>query len=133
MNNNKEVKIAIIVGIIMITICLLAVIINNSKNDIEQINLKVYKNENREYNQCSITTDELITINREFNRATRIKEEKQLAGESITGTYMVKIDDNFVAFDADGKNKIYVSANGKEAIYELPTPMYEIVKKACNK
>lgn len=133
MENNKEIKIAIIVGIIMITICLLAIIINNSKNNIEEITLKVYKNENREYNQCSITTDELITINREYNRATKIKEEKQLAGESITGTYMIKDGDDYIAFDADGKNRVYVSAKGKEAIYELSSPMYNIVKKACEK
>lgn len=131
MENNKEVKIAIIVGIIMITICLLAVIINNANNKVEEINLKVYKNENREYNQCTITTDELISINREYKRITNIQEKNQLAGESITGIYMIKDGDDYIAFDADGTNKVYVSAKGKEAIYEFNSTMYNLVKESC--
>ena len=135
MENNKEVKIAIIVGIIMITICLLAVIISKSNNKLEEINLKVYKNytteKGREYRECTITTDELISIKREYNRATNISEEKQLAGQSITGIYMIKDGEEYIAFDADDTKRVYVLANGHQAIYSLESSMYETVKKAC--
>lgn len=135
MENNKEVKIAIIVGIIMITICLLAVIISKSNNKLEEINLKVYKNytteKGREYRECTITTDELISIKREYNRATNISEEKQLAGQSITGIYMIKDGEEYIAFDADDTKRVYVLANGRQAIYSLESSMYETVKKAC--
>lgn len=135
MENNKEVKIAIIVGIIMITISLLAIIIHNSNTKIEEVSLKVYKNytteDGREYRECTITTDELISIKREYNRAININEDKKLTGQTITGTYMIKDGDEYIAFDADDSNKVYVLANSKQAIYNLDSTMYETVKKAC--
>lgn len=136
MENNKEIKIAIVVGIIMITICLLAVIISNSNNKLEEINLKIYKNytteKGREYRECTITTDELITIKREYNKITNISEEKKLAGEKITGIYMIRDGDDYIAFDADKTNKVYVLAKGKQAIYSVPSTIYETVKNTCN-
>ena len=136
MENNKEVKIAIIVGIIMITICLLAIIIHNSNNKTEEISLKVYKNytteDGREYRECSLTTDELITVKREYNKITKIDEEKKLTGQTITGTYMVKDGDEYIAFDADEENKVYVLANGKKAIYSISSSVFETVKTACD-
>lgn len=135
MENNKEIKIAIIVGIIMVTIGLLAIIIHNSNTKIEEVSLKVYKNytteEGREYRECTLTTDELISIKREYNRATNINEDKKLTGQTITGTYMIKDGDEYIAFDADDSNKVYVLANSKQAIYSLDSTMYETVKKAC--
>ncbi len=135
MENNKEVKIAIIVGIIMITISLLAIIIHNSNTKIEEVSLKVYKNytteDGREYRECTLTTDELISIKREYNKATNINEDKKLTGQTITGTYMIKDGDEYIAFDADDSNKVYVLANSKQAIYSLESTMYETVKNAC--
>lgn len=135
MENNKEVKIAIVVGIIMITISLLAIIIHNSNTKIEEVSLKVYKNytteDGREYRECTLTTDELISIKREYNKATNINEDKKLTGQTITGTYMIKDGDEYIAFDADDSNKVYVLANSKQAIYSLDSTMYETVKKAC--
>ena len=105
---NKEVKIAIIVGVIMITICLVAFIINKNSNKVENINLEIYKSyqldTGTEYIRCNVTTDELIKINKEYKKAVKLKEENKLVGKQITGTYMVRDGNNFIAFDDDSKS-----------------------------
>lgn len=132
---NKEVKIAIIVGVIMITICLVAFIINKNSNKVENINLEIYKSyqldTGTEYIRCNVTTDELIKINKEYKKAVKLKEETKLVGKQITGTYMVRDGNNFIAFDDDSK-LIYVSANGIQAIFEWNSSIYEIVSGTCS-
>lgn len=132
---NKEVKVAIIVGIIMITICLVAYLINKNSNKVENINIEVYKSyqldTGTEYIRCNITTDELIKINKEYKKAIKLKEENKLAGKQITGTYMVKNGDNFIAFD-DNSKLVYVSANGVQAIFEWDSSIYELVSGTCS-
>lgn len=136
MENNKEVKIAIVVGIIMITICLLAFIFYKSSTNVQEINLKVYKNytteEGRAYHECTITTEDLITINNEYNRITNLRDSNALKGASINGTYMIRNGDEYIAFDATEENLVYVMANGKQSIYELTSTAYDIVKKSCS-
>ena len=132
---NKEVKIAIIVGVIMITICLVAFIINKNNNKVENINLEIYKSyqldTGTEYIRCNVTTDELIKINKEYKKAVKLKEENKLVGKQITGTYMVRDGNNFIAFDDDSK-LVYVSANGIQAIFEWNSSIYEIVSGTCS-
>lgn len=132
---NKEVKIAIIVGVIMITICLVAFIINKNSNKVENINLEIYKSyqldTGTEYIRCNVTTDELIKINKEYKKAVKLKEENKLVGKQITGTYMVRDGSNFIAFDDDSK-LVYVSANGIQAIFEWNSSIYEIVSGTCS-
>lgn len=132
---NKEVKIAIIVGVIMITICLVAFIINKNSNKVENINLEIYKSyqldTGTEYIRCNVTTDELIKINKEYKKAVKLKEENKLVGKQITGTYMVRDGNNFIAFDDDSK-LVYVSANGIQAILEWNSSIYELVSGTCS-
>ena len=132
---NKEVKIAIIVGVIMITICLVAFIINKNNNKVENINLEIYKSyqldTGTEYIRCNVTTDELIKINKEYKKAVKLKEENKLVGKQITGTYMVRDGNNFIAFDDDSK-LVYVSANGIQAIFEWNSSIYELVSGTCS-
>ncbi len=136
MENNKEVKIAIIVGIIMITIGLIIFMISKSENTVNELDLKVYRNftvkDGREYRECTLTTDDIIEIRREYRKITKLDESSKLTGQSITGVYMVKDGENYIAFDADESNKVYVKANGKEAIYKVESTIYEKVYNLCN-
>ena len=60
METNREIKIAIIVGAIMLTLCLVIFIFTKSDVEVEDMNLKVYKlyqkedGEGNEYRQCKI-------------------------------------------------------------------------------
>ncbi len=136
MENNKEVKIAIIVGLIMITIGLVIFMISKSETKVNNLDLRVYRNftvkDGREYRECTITTDDIIEIRREYMKITKLDESNKLTGQSITGVYMVKDGENYIAFDADESNKVYVKANGKEAIYKVESPVYEKVYNLCN-
>ena len=136
MENNREVKIAIIVGIIMITICLLAFIYYKASTNVEEINIKVYKNytteEGRAYYECSISTEDLLTVNNEYKRITNLRNTTSITGGSIKGTYMISTGDEYIAFDAEDNNYVYVLANGKQAIYDISSTAYDIVKKACS-
>lgn len=132
---NKEVKIAVIVGVIMITICIVAFLINKNSTKIENIDLEIYKSyqldTGTEYIRCNVTTDELISINKEYKKALKLKEANKSVGKQITGTYMVKSGDNFIAFDDDSK-LVYVSANGIQAIFEWDSTIYETVSQTCS-
>ena len=102
---------------------------------IENINLEIYKSyqldTGTEYIRCNVTTDELIKINKEYKKAVKLKEENKLVGKQITGTYMVRDGNNFIAFDDDSK-LVYVSANGIQAIFEWNSSIYEIVSGTCS-
>lgn len=137
MENNKEVKIAILVAIIMITVILVLVMISNKeKKEYNEIDLKVYqnqtlKNKQRIYNECHITTDELLDINEEYKRITKISLNKKIPGAKITGKYKIMNGEDFIAFDADGSNKIFVSNENGKAIIKVNSDIFSKVKKAC--
>lgn len=138
MQTNKELKIAIIVGIIMVTICILAFLYvkserNANTNKYNQIDIQVYKvnEEAKTYVQCHITTDTLIQINSEFNSAYRLKESSRVVGKSITGTYRVQSGDKWIAFDLNEEEK-YVYRGDTKYLYEFNSNLYDIVAKACN-
>ena len=68
MQTNKELKIAIIVGIIMVTKCTLVIIFHSSDKKNNEIDIQVYKvnEEEKTYERCSVPTDFLIQINSEY-------------------------------------------------------------------
>jgi hypothetical protein len=138
MQTNKELKVAIIVGVIMVTICILAFIYVKSErtantNNLNQIDIKVYKvnEEEKSYVPCHITTDNLIQINSEFNKAYRLKETSRVVGKSITGTYRVQSGEKWVAFDLNEKEQ-YIYRGDTKYLYEFKSELYDIVSKACN-
>lgn len=137
MENNKELKVAIIVGVIMITACLLAFIFVKSErkasiNNQNQIDIKVYKvnEEDKIYEQCPITTDTLIQINSEFKSAYRLSDSSRVIGKSITGKYKVISGNNYIAFDAK-ENENYIYRGDTKYLYEYDSNLYNIVEKAC--
>lgn len=138
MQNNKEVKIAIAVAIIMITFCLIVFLFNKAdKQEVTNLDLKVYKlyeldddsEEEYEYRQCSISTEDLITINKEAKRIFNLDEDKKTIGKSIKGNYKIIIDDKYIAFDADDKDLVYRS--DLPAIFEFDSTLYKTVKELC--
>lgn len=138
MQTNKELKIAIIVGIIMVTICILAFLYVKSErtsyaNKYNQIDIQVYKvnEEAKTYVPCHISTETLIQINSEFNRAYRLKDSSRVVGKSITGTYRVQAGNKWIAFDLNEEAK-YVYRGDTKYLYEFNSNLYEIVAKACN-
>ncbi len=132
MQTNKELKIALIVGIIMITICLLVFIFAKSSNDKNEIDIQVYKvnEEAKTYEPCSVPQEKLIQINSEYNSASKLTESSRVIGGKITGTYKVVSKGNYIAFDAE-KDKNYVFRGDTKYLYEFNSELYEIVKEVC--
>ena len=135
MQTNRELKIAIIVGIIMITLCLVLFISNKSESNLETIDIHIYKANQAEqlYEECSgtITTDELIVINSAVKSAYRLTENNRLIGEKITGLYKVTAGDDYaIIFDGEtDKNIIY--REDTQYLYNFESSIYETVKKVC--
>lgn len=140
MENNKEVKIAIIVGIIMITICLIAFITTKSQNKVNTIDVKIFKlfeseDENGEtkyqYRECDINnTDIQIDIYKETAKALKLSEDKIVVGKQIKGEYKVEYNGKMVAFDKDAKKTIYLGETKK--LYNFDSNLYETVVNVCN-
>lgn len=135
METNREIKIAIIVGAIMLTLCLVIFIFTKSDVEVEDMNLKVYKlyqkedGEGNEYRQCKIPTDELMSIYKQYKRAVNLKEDKQITGQ-INGNYKLISGENYIAFDAEQFDYIYRSDTGR--LYTFSSTIYDLVKEACN-
>lgn len=136
MVENKEVKIAIVVGIIMITICLLAFIFYKSgESKTNTIDIKIFKlydkegtEDEHEYRECSLTTDERITINSEYRKASKLSDSKKTKGQ-IKGNYKIMSGENYIAFDGDDSNLVYRSDS--KGLYSFDSSIYEYVKKVC--
>ena len=139
MVENKEIKIAIVVGIIMVTLCLLIFIVTSSKKTTNNIVLKVYKLydkegtvDEHEYRSCKVSTDDLIYINQEYKKIQKVTDDSRILGKQINGNYKIIVgdDSNYIAFDALDDPYIYRSDKG--AIYEFKTDLYDTIKKICN-
>lgn len=136
MTDNKEVKIAIIVGVIMITICLLIFIFHKSSVSTNTVDIKVYKlydiegkKDEHEYRSCSVTTEQLLTINKEYKKIKSLKSENKTIGKSINGNYKIMSGEDFIAFDAKDNNYVYRGDIG--AIFDYNSSLYEYVKEIC--
>jgi len=133
MQTNKELKIAAIVGIIMITICIVTIIFYKADKTNNEINIQVYKvnQEEKTYEQCNVPTDTIIQINSEYRRASRLSENQRVIGKQITGLYKVVSGENYIAFDGE-KDKYYIYRGDTKYLYEFDSTLYDLVKKACN-
>lgn len=136
MVENKEVKIAIIVGIVMLTICLLTFIFyKSSTSKPGTIDIKVYKlydkegtEDEHEYRECTLTTDDIVAINTEYRKASRLSENDQAKGQ-INGNYKIVSGSDYIAFDGDDSNLVYRGSSKR--LYNFDSSIYEYVKKVC--
>lgn len=144
MTENKEVKIALIVGMIMITICLLTFIIYKA-NQTKPIdtNIRVYKlfeksnttedmsyQDRHEFHECVVSTEDAIKISKEYQKIAKIPESHQVVGVTLMGNYRVELGDTFIAFDGGDNNYIYKS-NGQYVI-DYKTDLFDYVKQVCS-
>lgn len=139
MEENKEVKIAIIVGIIMITICIIMFITVKSKNKVNNIDVKVYKlyestNDKGEteyqYRPCTINnTDTTIEIYKETAKALKLTEDSLIVGKQIKGEYKVEYNGKMIAFDISDDQLVYL--NETQKLYKFNSDIYEKVKNVC--
>ena len=135
MNTKKEIIIAIVVAILMIAICLIIYLVNTNKN-VSAPNVKVYKlyevegsEDEHVYKECRISTEDQLTLKKEFKRATKLADSKIVTGKSIMGSYKIIIDDTYIAFD-NKEDKIFYNGQ-KNRLYNLASQMYEIVINTC--
>lgn len=134
MKTKKEITIAVVVGCIMLLTCVIVFV--SQRNNETPVNIKVYKlyesgveGEVGYYSECSIDTEDLLKVKKEFNRMNALKDANILSGETIKGSYKVIMDDKFLAFDNSTDNVIY---NGsKNRIYKFSSEMYEIIINTC--
>lgn len=131
---NKELKIALIVGIIMITVCIVSVVIYKSNSNVETLDIVVYKlnkdgddTSDYTYEKCSIATEDLITINKAYQKMLNVGDANKLTGSTIYGNYKIVSGDNFVAFDDSGI--FYNSETG--SLYRYSSSVYDTIISAC--
>ena len=93
---NNEIKWAIGIGIVMITICIIAIMI--AKGSSKEINLKVYKlnmigESYKDYTKepCKMSTDNLVTINKEFNHLFDEQGVQSFGAQRIDGNLCLRI------------------------------------------
>lgn len=135
MQTNRELKIAIIVGIIMITLCLILFIFNKSDSNLETIDIHIYKanQEEQVYEECTgtLSTDEIIVINSTVKSAHRLSESDRVIGGKITGLYKITAGENYaIMFDGEtDKNIIY--REDTQYLYNFESSIFETVKKVC--
>lgn len=131
MRTNKELKIAAVVGALMIVICLIVVLVNTSPNT--KADIKVYKNVEiegqRGYLECSVPESILGEINTEFNKAKNLTTTDLAESHQIQGTYKIVSGKESIAFDDDDKNEIYDIDNKK--LYSFKSTIYELVTTVC--
>ena len=133
---NKEVKIALGVGAVMLIICIIIVLVQNRELEDSSVEVNVYQlykpTDNMDdyvYRPCRISTEDAIKINKEFKRALALNKNNTINGKQIEGTYKVVIDDDYIAFDNKTDNIIY---NGKvNNLYSFKSDMYDLIIKAC--
>ena len=132
MQTNKELKIALIVGMIMITICAVVFIFYKSDSNSNEIDIKVYKvnEEEKVYEPCVVPQEKAMQIFAEYKSATRLSENNRVVGKKITGKYKVMSGNDYIAFDGE-KEKDYVFRGDTQYMYEYKTTLYDIVKEIC--
>lgn len=134
---NKEVKIAIVVGVLMITICLMAIIISQNSIKAEDVNLVIYKlnktgdsTADYTYEKCSVSTEELLPVYKVYKKMLELSDDKKVTGEQIMGEYMLRDENNYVAFDDDDTDYIYLSKTS--SLYEYKTNIYQTIVELCS-
>ncbi len=139
-NTNREVKIAIIVGIIMISLCAIAIIAKNArKQEAVNLDIRVFKHvvtnstdKTGVYYECNVPTDKLSIINLEFKKIMNLNDSDKKAFEmndGIEGNYKITSGSNFVAFDDSKANVVY--RNDTTSLYSYRSNLYKVVEEVC--
>ena len=132
MSTNKELKIAAIVGGIMIIVCLLLVAIFQNKNE---VNIEVHKHVAVEedghgyWDNCDVPSSILQEINTEYKKAIAIKDLTKEVSGTIEGNYRIILDDQMIVFDNKTDKVFYNSKTNK--LYTFDSTMYELVINSC--
>ncbi len=145
---SKEVKIAIILGVILVTISLLIIIVSGNKNT-QEIDLKVYKleridgdtskkavgeikAEDYQYVECKVNTDEMIEIYRDLKKVYSLDESKVVSNKKIVGYYKVVSKSRSYAFDIAEKNDDQIIFRGDtELLYKYDSPTLKTIENIC--
>lgn len=137
MKTNNEIKIAIAVGVIMITAILIAIIYSKQEAATNSIDLKILKlyevegsKDQHVYRECHVTTDDVINLYKEYRKIEKLTNSNKVTGERITGNYKVIKGDEYIAFDG-GTNRVYKSDS--KAIYMFDSSIYKDVVELCTK
>lgn len=132
MRTNKELKIAAIVGAIMIIICILMISIFS--NDYDKADIAVYKNMEingqRGYVPCTVPETVLKEIYVEFKKTKALDEDDLVDQDRINGDYKIISGEKFIAFDKESNNTVYISEENK--LYTFESSIYENVINTCN-
>lgn len=139
MKKNNEIKWAIAVAAIMLTVCFIAfTFANRDKKQAESIDLKVYKlikngdnYKDYTYQECKISTDNLVTINKEFNRVFKLEDKNKVTGTKILGEYKIESGKLYLAFDTSGDAEKVIYRNDTSSLYEYNSNIYKLVSELC--
>ena len=136
MKDNKELKIAAIVGTIMAVFCIIMIMYASSNNEVKveempRNEFAIFKNETvngeRSYIPCTTTGEELSELYTEYNKILTATTSANKA--SITGTYRVGFNDKFIAFDDE--SAVYIKEQNK--LFTFESTLYKKVIEICNK
>ena len=138
MKKHNEVKWAIAIGAIMLTICFLAFSYSrNAENKAKSLDYKIYKlqkngNDYKDYtySECRISTDNLITVDKEFNKAFKLDDKSKVTGTKILGEYKIVSGSLFIAFDVSEDQKVIYRSDSAN-LYEFNSNLYQLVSKLC--
>lgn len=133
MSTNKEVKIALIIGMIMITLCAIILISNNSSKKTKvNTDIKVYKHiddgTTKGFIECYTNTDDIIFINNEYKKTNSLNDNDKYAGRQLNANYKITNGDDYIAFD---DNSGFVWRGYTQAIYYFESPLYDYVINLC--
>ena len=136
MKDNKEIKIAAVVGAFMLIFCVVMIqyASNNSEVPEEEIlknSFMVYKNTTvdgkRAYTPCTVPASDLNEIQAEYQKIINATENS--TASNITGTYRVGTENDFIAFDEDNNNNVFIKSKNK--LYNIESTLYEKVINLC--
>ena len=137
MKANNEIKIAIGVGVIMLTAILIAIIYSKQEVATNSIDLKIYKlyevegkKDQHVYRECHVTTDDVIELYKEYRKIAKLSKDDIVKGEGITGNYKIINGDDYIAFDGNS-NRVYRSDSA--SLYAFNSSIYKDVVELCTK
>ena len=140
MKKNNEIKWAVAIGVVMITICVIAFMVaNRDKKEVENLDIQIYKLQkngddikNYTYKECKLSTEDLVTVNREFNRIYKLEDKDKVTGAKILGEYKIVKDSLFVAFDITEDDDKVVYRSDTTSLYEFNSSLYQLLEEKCN-
>lgn len=137
MTDNKNL---ILGSIAIIAVVLVALILFFPRNEVEQTTNKLddikvlvhhEKTDEKEgyYSECNISTENLVKVRNEYDKAIKLTFDASASGVRINGDYKVMVGEDYVAFDKEHNNKIYIS--DANMMFNFKSTIYDIVINTC--